>query len=560
MRLLLGSSSDHGRPLKPRKLPRVPFGLLALSLSLTACVGNVAGSLGDAGGVETPLGNNGGSDGPFLGTTDDLEATGLRRLNAEEYDATVRDLLGSKLTFRDTFLSDETSEGFDTNASALGISTSRLQTYQLAAEALATELVTDSAGKLAALAPCTRNASQESCLAKFVAAFATRAWRRPLTEAETTKLVADASDAGKTYAAQVQLATTAILMSPYFLYRIEIGEGRKDNLLNPYELATRLSYFLWSSMPDAQLTAAAADGSLLRDEVLDAQVTRMLKDEKAAALTDRFGGMWLGVRKAAAYVPDTALFPNFDADLQASAVAQTKATLNDLFAGKIPFHELYDGNTIYLNDRLAKHYGMPAPDSATLVKVPAGSRRGLLTQAATLMAESLPDRTSLVHRGVFVLKNITCASPPGAPMNVPPLPQSKPNAKTQRQRLEAHVAEPSCAVCHNYTDPYGYVLESYDAIGAFRTTDNGGLIDTSAKLSDGTRVANAEDLSKVLAQSAAVSSCLVQKLSTYAIGRTLTTADAGIINGLHAGLLRDDQRVDHLIHQLVLSPIFRRRG
>ena len=562
MRLPPATHSVYADLPEPRQPWRGAVVVLAVNLLVSGCAGNVVGSLGahdGAGGAPNGGASNAGG-GPFIGNTDVLEPTGLHRLNGEEYDTTVRDLLNTKLSFKAKFLNDEFANGFDNNASALSMTRPRLQGFQLAAEALADELTADGSQTLSTLAPCTGGTAQKACLTNFVGRFSARAWRRPSTQAEVSKVVADASASGGTYAAQVKLATTAILMSPYFLYRVEIGEGREDGLLNPYELASRLSYFLWSSTPDDELTAAAADGSLLRDEVLDAQVTRMLSDRKAEAFSDRFAGMWLGVRQAEAFLPDKTVFPDFDAELQASAVAQTKATFNDLIAGKMAFHELFDGNTTYINDRLAKHYDMPAPNSTVLVKVAAGKRRGVLTQAGVLMGQSLPDRTSLVHRGAFLLQNVLCATPPGAPPNVPALQESNPNAKTQRQRLEVHATVPSCAVCHNLIDPYGFVLESYDATGTFRTLDNGGVIDTSAQLPDGTKVADVDELSAIFAKSPAVSSCLVQKVSTYAIGRTLTSADAAHVNKLHADLLKDGQRVDHLLHKLVLSPLFRRRG
>lgn len=563
MRVTPSSPPNLSHPPHTHRSWRAALTPVALTLILHACAGNVSGSLGgNSGGVGGPstgaTGNPGG--GPFLGETDVLEPTGLHRLNADEYDATVRDLLGTKSKFGSNFLQDEVADVFDNNASALSITDARLRDYRMAAESLADELVADTTGTLAALAPCNGGMAQSSCLTKFASSLATRAWRRPVTQVEVDKLVASASSSDGTYAGQIKLITTAVLISPYFLYRIEIGEGRKDGLLNPYELATRLSYFLWSSMPDAELTAAAANGSLLRDEVLDAQVTRMLGDPKAKTFAERFAGMWLGLRQARTYVPDPTTFPNFDVDLQSSAVAQTELTFNDLLAGKIAFHELFDGNQIYLNDRLAKHYNLPAPNSTKLVLAPAANRRGVLTQAAFLMGQSKVDRTSLVHRGAFLLHNLNCANPPGAPPNVPSLPDANPEAKTQRQRLEAHATVPACAVCHNFIDPYGFVLESYDAIGAFRTTDNGGVIDTSTTLIDGTKVANVDELSSVFAKNSAVSSCFVQQLSTYAIGRTLTTSDATEINGLQARLLNDGQRVDRLVHKLVLSPMFRRRG
>lgn len=547
------------RTARPRAL------LTLLLLGTAACAGNLAGSLGSGTEGSTP-GAGGGvdiTDGGtgFVGSSGDVESTTLHRLNSSEYDNSVRDLLGSKLSFSAKFLADETANGFDNNASALSISTSRLHDYELAAEALAAELTADTEGQLATLAPCPSNAQPATCVTSFVTNWGQKAWRRPLTAGEISAIVAIASStANATYAEQIGQATVALLMSPYFLYRVELGNGRSGSALTAYELASRLSYFLWSSVPDAELTAAAADGSLIKDDVLTAQVRRMRADPKAAAFTDNFTGQWLQLRGTAAYAPDPGTFPDFDEDLRSSALAQTRATFTDLIGGEMAFHELFDGNTTYVNDRLAKFYGMPLPGSTEIVKVAATDRRGILTQAAVLMAVSLPNRTSLVHRGVFLLNSIVCAPPPGAPPNVPSLESSTVQAKTQRQRLEDHAVEPGCAVCHNVIDPYGFVLEAFDAIGAHRDTENGATIDTSATLPNGTKVSNVQDLSAALASDSKSAACMVQQLSTYAVGRTMMRADAAQINAVLAKFQKDGQRVDHLLESIVLSPIFRNRS
>lgn len=535
-------------------------GLLAI-LALTtgpACLGNSVGPGGglaadtDTGGL-TP----GSGGGYFTGARTPLESTVLRRLNAVEYDNTVRDLLGTQLTPGSAFVDDEIANGFDNNASALTMTASRLKDYQAAAEALAAELAASTDGRLGRLAPCATSTASTTCLKNFVTTFGKKAWRRPLTTDEVQQVVGMASaTSGDAYAAQVQKALNALLMSPYFLYRVEDGTGAQ---LTAYELASRLSYFLWSSTPDNELLAAADDNSLLRDEVLEAQTLRLLADERATNFYGSFGDQWLYLRQTAQFNADPNLFPAWNDGVREAAIAQTRATVADLLGGKSAFHELFDGNTVYLNDKLAKFYGMSLPGSTNMVQVAAGDRRGLLRQTAILSATSQPNRTSIVHRGVFLMNQILCAPPPTAPVDIPPLGAPTGAAVTQRQQLEAHVISTACSGCHDMIDPYGFPLEGYDAIGMSRTTDNGGAIDTTTKLSDGTRIIGADDLMAFLATNPKAPSCFVQQLGTYAMNRTLITNDASKIQTLQAKFLADGQRVDKLITSLTLSALFRSR-
>ncbi len=487
----------------------------------------------------------------------------LHRLNKTEYNNSVHDLLGTQQTPADNFAADPTANGFDNNADALTLSTSNLQFYQTAAESLATELADPSNPQFAKLAPCQNTNQMAACVSSFIQKQGLRTWRRPLTSDEVT-LISNlaATTAPSSYPEQIETADIALLMSPYFLFRVELDPNNaltQVHDLSAYELATRLAYFLWSSTPDDTLLAAAEDGSLLTDAGLQTQVTRMLADPHAVALTSDFAGQWLELRATAAMQPDPNTFPTWDENLRSAMIQQTELTFGDLLNGSAPLSSLFTSDTTYMNDRLAQHYGMPAVGSSTLKKVPAGTRKGLLTQAAVLASTSFAIRTSLVRRGSYVMSQLLCIPPAPPPANVPQLPAGNSNYVTQRQRLEEHVNNPSCAACHSTIDPYGFVLEPFNAIGASRTTDNGGAIDPTATLQDGTHLSGVADLTTLMATDVRVPNCMVQQLFIYSLGRSLQATDTTTLAALQAKFINNNQRVDQLIQSIVLSDAFRMR-
>lgn len=543
--------------------------LLALPPLLGACTAIVDGhrfehespTASAGSGSIDPNGSAGSPGTPDPGTVV------LHRLNRAEYNNTVRDLLGTKLTPADSFPPDGASGGFDNNASALTLSTTELRLMESAAEALAAEAADPNGAAFGRIAPCSVPPAQP-CIGQFVRNFGMRAWRRPLTEDEVSSMIAIAT-AGidqfqETYAQQVERGVMAFLLSPHFLFRVELDADPSSTETHPlgaYELATRLSYFVWSSMPDDTLLAAAQDGSLLTDAGLTTQFQRMIADSRAAAFSENFAGQWLELRAAASYVPDAQLFPNWTSDLRADMVQQTKLSFADLLNGKSTLSDLFLSDSSYLNDRLASFYGLALPGSDTLVKasIPAGPRRGLLGQGAILSATSLPVRTSVVHRGQFIQDHLFCSPLPPPPADVPTLPPSNATG-SQRQRLEAHITSPVCAGCHNAMDPYGFVLEQFDAIGALRTMDGTVPIVTATKLPDGTQVANVQELQNVMANDPRIANCLAQELATYALGRTLDPDDDALV-ALQKDFSASGQHVDKAMRQLVLSEAFRtRRG
>ena len=542
---------------------------------LLACNGVISGdqlaaraTAGSAGSVGSIAGASGASSAGAAGaaqSTLDPGTVVLHRLNRAEYNNTVQALLGTTRTPADTFPPDGASGGFDNNASALTLSTTELRLMESAAEALAAEAADPSGSALQRIAPCG-GADAQACIQQFVQTFGLRAWRRPLTDDEVTKMVTTAQSGvaqfKETYAQQVERGVLAFLMSPHFLFRVELDADPTSTMphaLGAYELASRLSYFVWSSMPDDALLASAADGSLLTDAGLGQQFQRLLGDSRSKAFSENFAGQWLELRAAAAFTPDAQLFPSWSSALRDDMVAQTKLSFADLLSGSSTLGDLFLSDSAYLNDRLAAFYGLPAPGSSALIKVqlPAGPRRGLLGQGAVLSATSLPVRTSLVRRGQFIQDHLFCSPLPPPPADVPTLPPASATG-SQRQRLEAHVTAAVCASCHNAMDPYGFVLEQFDAVGALRTLDGTVPIDTSAKLPDGTQVANVQELQAVMAADPRIANCLAQQLATYALARTLDPGDANL-TALQQGFLKSGQHVDQAIGQLVMSAAFRTR-
>lgn len=408
---------------------------------------------------------------------------------------------------------------------------------------------------LARLVPCPSKQTA-ACVKQFVATFGPRAWRRPLTDGEVQSVVAVATlTAADTLSQATKKALVMLLISPQFLYRIEPKDATR---VTGYPLAARLSYFLWSTTPDDTLLAAAGSGALDTDDGLAREVDRMLADPKAQALRQNFLGQWLLLRSTQALRPDPKAFPKWSEALRGSMLAQTDAVFAAAFRGERSLQSVLDGNTTFVDNRLASFYGMPSPNSDAMVEVPAEDRRGLLDQAAVLAATSTPTGTSIVHRGLFVLDSLLCTSPGGAPSNIPPLPSSTDQANTtQRQRLDALVQPPACLSCHRTINPYGEVLEPYDAIGASRTQDNGISIDPTATLANGTKLDNAAALRALLTSGNQVANCFTKKMVTYGLGRRLGAVDAAGLQSLQGAFLSDGQRVNHLVRTIALSPLFR---
>ncbi len=397
---------------------------------------------------------------------------------------------------------------------------------------------------------------------------ASRAFRRRATDQELdrlAKLFDLARDSGDSFERSMQVAIQAILVAPSFLFRVEqdppAGQVRD---LDGFEMASRLSYFLWSSLPDDELYRAAAKGELRTPEQLAAQAQRMIRDPRSQALIENFAGQWLQLRNLDTFAPDKGRFPAYDDALRQAMRRETEMFFAHIVREDRSVLEFLDADYTFANERLAKHYGFPGVSGADFrrVSVDRGQRGGLLGQASILAVTSNPTRTSPVKRGKWVLENLFAAPPPPPPPNVPELADAKdkPLAGTLRQRMEQHRAKASCAACHQLMDPLGFGLENYDAIGAWRTQDGAEAIDPSGELPDGRVFRGPAELKTVLlARQSEFRRCLAEKLLTYALGRGLEYYDVCAVQRIADRCGSEGNRFSIMIREIVASPAFRQR-
>lgn len=392
----------------------------------------------------------------------------------------------------------------------------------------------------------------------IVADLARLAYRRPVTDKEVDELVnliAMVQKYGDSFEEGLCLAIQRILISPHFLFRVE-----KAPRITQHELATRLSYLLWSSMPDEELLRTADEGALRRPEVLEAQVRRMLTDARARALAENFGGQWLRTRALESHTPDRTKFPEFTDYTRMSMRRETELFFEHVLREDRPVLDFLDANYTFLNQRLAEFYGIPGVKGHEFRKVDlTGSRRGgVWRHGSVLTVSSYPNRTSPVLRGKWVLENLLNAPPPPPPPDVPTLDEKEIGKSVSlRDQLEKHRSNAACASCHARMDPFGLALEHFDAIGRWREKDGGLPVDASATLPDG-RVAEGPDgLAAVLeADRAAFAECLAEKLLTYALGRGLDRTDRKTVKTLSQRMAREDFRFSSLVLGIVRSEPF----
>jgi hypothetical protein len=460
----------------------------------------------------------------------------LRRLNAVEYDNTLRDLLGTTRRPAQGFPADPIGFGYNNNADLQHLAPLQVELYVTAAEALIEEATAQGVPAFATAAklePCDLAAAGRPCLQKVVAAFARRAWRRPVASDELGRLMglADARRlAGTDLLEQLRTVLAAVLTAPAFLFRIELDPDPRSagvHPVGPYELASRLSYFLWSSMPDEPLLAAAEKGQLAGPREASQQVRRMLADPRGRSLLENFVMQWLSLNQLDDHEVDPALFPGFDRQMRDAMKAETVHFLGEFLQKDLPVPELLTARFSFLDDRLARHYGVPggSPGAPSRVELAGEQRRGLLTHGSVLTRTSFPDRTSPVVRGTWVLTHLMCSPPPPPPADVPGLDEVKPGTMaTGRALLEEHRKNPVCASCHAVIDPLGFGLENYDAVGRWRTMDQGAPVDASGVLPDGTAFTGTAQLAAILEKDPRVTRCLAENLLTFALGRGLDSA------------------------------------
>jgi hypothetical protein len=402
--------------------------------------------------------------------------------------------------------------------------------------------------------------------------FASRAFRRPASEEETQRLVKlfkQIRGEGEPFVSSIKVALTAVLVSPHFLFRIELDPAANpDNTplirtLNDYELATRLSYFLWSSMPDDVLLANT--GKLHDPQVLDAQVRRMVADKKSDALIKNFVGQWLELRNLDNVTPSPKRFPDFNGDLAHAMRREGEMFFGSILRDDRNLTDLLNANYTFLNERLARLYGIPGVSGNDMrrVDLPADSHRGgVLTMAGVLTVTSMPSRTSPVKRGKWILEELLDDAPPPPPPGVPVLPGKAPEGSTLtfRQRLERHRADVTCAGCHARMDPLGFAMDHYNGIGAWRERDGPFAIDATGKLPSGEKVNGADELKRLLLERKNdFIHCLAEKMLTYALGRGLEDYDRATVYDICQSVEKSDDKSSSLILAIVKSDAFQKR-
>ncbi len=427
----------------------------------------------------------------------------------------------------------------------------------------------------AAVLVCRPDAVEEeqACARRILAGLARRAYRGMSTDEDIATLLEfyrEGRVAGG-FESGIELALQRLLADPKFIYRVErvpsdVADG-DVYAIDDLELASRLSFFLWSSIPDEELLAVAEQGRLRDAGTLSLQVHRMLADSRASALTANFAGQWLNLRALDGHVPVAALFPDFDDNLRQAFRRETELLFDSLIRENRPITELLTADYTFVNERLAKHYGIEGIYGSQFRRVNLGpqldARRGLLGKGSLLAVSSQPVRTSPVIRGYWVLQNLLGVPPPPPPPDVPMLPQNVADAAgnahvpTMRQQMEAHRTNPACAACHQLMDPIGFALEQYDAIGRWRTSDGANEIDASSVMYDGTPVNGPADIREFLLRyKEQFVRNAIEKLLTYATGRGMEYYDMPAVRAIARSAAAEDYRFESLITGVVQSPLF----
>ncbi len=410
---------------------------------------------------------------------------------------------------------------------------------------------------------------EPACASRILSNLAKKAYRRPLTEKDLAPLMQFYTDGRKagTFEGGIENALVAMLASAKFLYRVEPPPANTKPgsiyRLNDTELASRLSFFLWSTIPDEELLAAAEKGKLTDPKGLEQQVRRMLADPRAETLTTNFAFEWLKVRDMAALEPDPFVYPSFNAPLRTAFRSEMEMFIDSIFREDRSVVDLLSANYTFVNERLAAHYGIEnvRGDQFRRVTLTDPNRFGLLGKGAVLMVTAYPNRTSPVLRGSYILENITGTPPSPPPPNVPAFKENKEGeqAKTIREIMEIHRANPTCNACHGVMDPLGFSLENFDTVGSYRSMDRftRTKIDTSGKLVDGTAVNGPADLRKALLQHPEqFAQTFTEKMMTYALGRGVEYYDMPSIRKIVKDSKRDNYKFSSIVMGIITAPAF----
>jgi hypothetical protein len=502
----------------------------------------------------------------------------IHRLSRLEYNNTVRDLFGVTIKPADNFPADAGGGGgFDNNADTLYVPPVLMERYLDAASEV---LNATNPKRLIFVTPkpalkhkvgTTDPGGESATVRKLLTYWASRAYRRPAETAEVEglmQLYGEERKEGLPFEDAIRFTLKAVLVSPNFLFRVERETNTAGaRALNDYELASRLSYFLWASMPDDTLFALARAKKLSKPEVWTAQVTRMLKDPKAMALSESFAGQWLRVRDLYTIThPDPGKFPSYTPTLRDAMYQETIQFFNSIVTENGTVLGLLDADYTFLNEELAKHYGIMGVMGPQVRRVALtdGRRGGLLTQASILTLSSYPQRTSPVLRGKWILGNLLGTPPPPPPPVVATLSTDDQPTKeglTFRQRLEKHRSQPQCAGCHSRLDPLGFALENYDAIGRWRDKIGDVAVDAVGSLPDGTKFSGPIEFKKFLLANRKNEFVhhLSEEMLSYALGRGLESYDMPALRRIENRVASDGYKVQTLIAAVTESYPFRYR-
>ncbi len=521
-----------------------------------------------------------------------------RRLNRAQFNNTIRDLIGLDLRPADEFPSDDVGYGFDNIGDVLSTSPVLVEMY-LAAAARVIDAAFQSPERRAKIlnppadfiplafrrfkppvrtsrdfkvlrttpVPVDPEAQRQQRDLRHLRAFADRAYRRPLTHDELIRLlgiVLSAEKDGETQEHALQLALEAVLCSPHFHFigaepvRPK-GDPERTSPQHDFELAARLSYFLWSSTPDDELLRLASQGALSRPPLLQAQVKRMLADRRSRALAEQFAAQWLQIRRLATFEPDRNLFPEFDPSLKHAMLEETTMFFASILEEDRSILDFLEADYTFVNERLARHYGITGVQGEQFrrVSLKGTSRGGVITMGSVLTATSSATRTSPVKRGRWILENILGAPPAPPPAGVEALKEARGPAGTLRQKLEQHRSNPECASCHRRMDPLGFALENFDALGRWREQESGQSIDAGGHLPGGRAFRGPSGLRTALSSRRdAFARCLAERMLTYALGRGIDPAESPAVEQIVQGLKRNGFRFSALILGIVESEPF----
>lgn len=559
-------------------LLRAPLPALAIGATLIAsgCYTGAHGGGGASADDGDSVGDDGASD-PYCETAAvPGPLTQFVRLTHGQYDNSVRDLLGVTDTPSAAFLGDTSIKGFTNNAEALQVTDRLARDYRRSAEQIAGDLLGDPE-RLATVVGCDPGPDPDGCAASFIADFGRRAFRRPLTDDEQAAFVAifhtgaGLYESGSDFEQGIALVVEAFLQSPSFLYRVELSSpeaGQPLVALTGYEVASRLSYMLWNSTPDDALLAAAESGELDSPEGIETHARRLLADARAADPIRDFHAQWLHMDKYSNISKDPDLYPDFSMATTQSMAAETMEFFRALILDEqASFAELMTSRHSFVDDELARIYGLPQTYGTTLtpVELDPATRSGFLTQPGFLAANAYFAESSPIHRGVFIQRQVLCATipdpPPGIDLNLPP---ADGELVTTRDRVEHHTSPEQCAPCHSMINAPGYAFEGYDALGSVRSLDNGAPVDTASSFPnpDGGTITStgAIDLIGQLAESPTAKRCYLTQWFRYASARSEVDADTCTLDGLHTQLVEDDYDVQELLVSLTQTVSFRYRA